>query len=166
MRPTTLCFPINKNGEILLGMKKRGFGAGKYNGFGGKIEGDESFRECACREMLEEVSLLAKPNDLELIAFLNFLFPFAEEDNHICYVYLAKKYHGIPLESEEMSPCWFKITDLPFDEMWEGDRTWLPELLKGKKLIGEVIFKEDGSSVESMKFTEVCEIPENIHEKL
>jgi hypothetical protein len=33
----TLCVPIN-DGKVLLGMKKRGFGAGRWNGFGGKME--------------------------------------------------------------------------------------------------------------------------------
>jgi len=34
---TTLCL-LRRNEEILLAMKKRGFGEGKYNGVGGKIE--------------------------------------------------------------------------------------------------------------------------------
>ena len=34
---TTLCL-LKKENAILLAMKKRGFGAGKYNGVGGKIE--------------------------------------------------------------------------------------------------------------------------------
>ena len=50
MRPTTLCFPKREN-LFLLGRKKRGFGAGYYNGFGGKIEDRESFRACAVREV-------------------------------------------------------------------------------------------------------------------
>lgn len=166
MKPTTLCFPLNDKGEILLGMKKTGFGAGKYNGFGGKIEEGESFRQCLCREMLEEVSLLAKEEDLELIAFLNFLFSYDEETNHICYVYFVKDYKGVPLESNEMRPQWFKLNELPFDQMWDGDREWLPKLLEGDKLIGEVVFKEDGNSVESMKFTKVAELAENIHEQI
>ena len=29
---------ITKDNQILLGLKKRGFGMGKYNGFGGKLE--------------------------------------------------------------------------------------------------------------------------------
>ena len=37
MKPTTLVFPIDEQHRILLGRKKRGFGADKYNGFGGKI---------------------------------------------------------------------------------------------------------------------------------
>ena len=51
MRPTTLCFPVRSDGKVLLGRKKRGFGVRKWNGFGGKIEGGETFLQCAVREL-------------------------------------------------------------------------------------------------------------------
>ena len=35
-------FNAEQNAEVLLGMKKRGFGAGKINGYGGKIEKGET----------------------------------------------------------------------------------------------------------------------------
>jgi 8-oxo-dGTP diphosphatase/2-hydroxy-dATP diphosphatase len=55
------CRRINENGdkEILLGMKKRGFGVGRWNGFGGKVENGESIEEAALRELNEESSLVA-----------------------------------------------------------------------------------------------------------
>lgn len=34
---------------VLLGMKKRGFGAGKWNGFGGKVQPGETIEEAARR---------------------------------------------------------------------------------------------------------------------
>jgi hypothetical protein len=40
---------LNDHKEILLGMKKRGFGAGKWNGFGGKLEENESNEDAAKR---------------------------------------------------------------------------------------------------------------------
>ena len=39
--------------RILLAMKKRGFGAGKFNGFGGKVEARETILEAALREFEE-----------------------------------------------------------------------------------------------------------------
>ncbi len=33
----TLVFPRRGNDELLLGRKKRGFGKGRLNGFGGKV---------------------------------------------------------------------------------------------------------------------------------
>lgn len=48
---------LRNNGSILLGMKKRGFGKGKWNGFGGKVQNGETMLECAKRH---EVKLLLK----------------------------------------------------------------------------------------------------------
>lgn len=162
MKPTTLCFPVNAKGELLLGMKKRGFGMGKYNGFGGKINTGETFRQCAVRELWEETSLLAKPEDLQAIAFLDFRFPYSPELTHIGYVYLVKVFEGIPLESEEMAPSWFTPENLPFDTMWKGDRSWLPLLLEGKNVSGYVTFGQDNDSVIEMEFKEVDVIKEDM----
>lgn len=52
----TLCL-LCQPPRILLGMKKRGFGAGRWNGFGGKLEQGESIEEAAKREFLEEAGI-------------------------------------------------------------------------------------------------------------
>ena len=42
---------IHQKNQILLAMKKRGFGMGKYNGFGGKVERNgETIYQAAIRE--------------------------------------------------------------------------------------------------------------------
>lgn len=46
----TLVFVIEKS-RILLGFKKRGFGVGRWNGFGGKVEKQESIEEAAKRRV-------------------------------------------------------------------------------------------------------------------
>ena len=53
----TLCYII-KNGKILLIKKKKGLGAGVWNGPGGKIESGESVQDCAKRETYEEVNVV------------------------------------------------------------------------------------------------------------
>jgi len=54
----TLVLVTNGNySRILLGMKKRGLGIGKWNGFGGKLEPGESIEAAAARE-LHEVGVL------------------------------------------------------------------------------------------------------------
>ena len=44
----TLLFVVESD-RVLLGMKKRGFGAGRWNGFGGKVDLDETIEEAAKR---------------------------------------------------------------------------------------------------------------------
>ncbi|XP_035232446.1 7,8-dihydro-8-oxoguanine triphosphatase-like isoform X2 [Stegodyphus dumicola] len=63
---------LRKDGNILLGLKKRGFGAGKWNGFGGKIQEGESILECAKRELLEESGIYA--DHLDNVGYLEFEF--------------------------------------------------------------------------------------------
>lgn len=161
MKPTTLCYPINKRQEVLLGRKKRGFGADKYNGFGGKIQEGESFRACAVREVQEEVALLVKEADLQAVALFDFVFPYAPELTHLGYVYTFDVYEGVPLESEEMEPQWFTVEEFPYDNMWKGDRTWVPLLWQGKKLKGKIVFGEDNDTVIDMQLEEVAHIFES-----
>lgn len=42
---------IVQPGRVLLGMKKRGFGAGKWNGFGGKVQPEETIEDAARRQV-------------------------------------------------------------------------------------------------------------------
>ena len=42
-------------------MKKRGFGVGKWNGFGGKLHANETMVECAARELHEESGYGERP---------------------------------------------------------------------------------------------------------
>ena len=52
----TLCI-IHQHPKILLGMKKRGFGQGRWNGFGGKVSSEETIEEAAKREISEEAGI-------------------------------------------------------------------------------------------------------------
>ena len=154
MRDTTLCFPVNSEGHILLGRKKRGFGVTKWNGFGGKIEAGETFRQCAVRELWEETGLHAKEDELELVGLLDFQFTAHPEWNHLGYVYFVRMYRGEPQETDEMKPVWFGTHNLPYDEMWKGDRIWIPMILQGKKIQGTVLFAEDNETVQDIQIQE------------
>ena len=50
---TTLCL-VYEHPKILLGLKKRGFGEGRWNGYGGKVNAGETIEESMIREMQEE----------------------------------------------------------------------------------------------------------------
>jgi len=135
---TTLVF-IRRGDEILLGMKKRGFGEGRWNGFGGKIEPGESPLAGAKRELLEESRLVGE--SFTEIAHIFFDFE-STPDTIDCTVYFCDDYLGEPIETEEMRPQWFKANDLPYDQMWTDDQYWIPLVLQGKKLDAIFHFKD------------------------
>ena len=146
MNQATLCLLINGKDnpkEILLAMKKRGFGAGKWNGVGGKPDkekGDKSIIDTAIRETEEEIGVLV--DNPEKVAILDFYFPYKKEWNQQVSVFFAKNWQGQLKETEEMIPQWFKLSEIPYNEMWDDDKFWLPEVLKGKKLQAQFIFKK------------------------
>lgn len=133
----TICFLV-KDSRVLLGMKKRGFGAGMWNGMGGKIAEGETVKKAAIRETYEEIDVT--PLDLKKAAVFNFYWPDWEQK---VTVFLVKKWEGTPKESEEMKPRWFPINKLPLKKMWVDDYLWLPKILRGEKLKGEFVFDQD-----------------------
>ncbi len=159
MRDATLVLII-KNGQILLGMKKRGFGKDKYNGFGGKPqEGDLSIEYTATRELEEESKLKVKPNDLIKVGEIEFYFPEskAKDWNQKVHIYSASEYEGIPEETEEMTIQWFDLKKVPYSQMWETDSHWLPLVLNGKKIKAKIYFDEDCNTTKSFEYLEVAD---------
>ncbi|MFH0977822.1 MAG: 8-oxo-dGTP diphosphatase [Candidatus Woesearchaeota archaeon] len=149
MMQVTLCYLLKEN-KILLGMKKRGFGEGRWNGFGGKTAEGESIEDAAIREIKEEMSVMIDKKHLKKVATIDFFFPFAPEGkkwDQQMHVFFATKWKGEPEETEEMKPQWFEISKIPLEQMWADDPYWLPLVLKGKKVKGEFTFGKDNCSV-------------------
>src|SRR3989344_5342907 len=96
---TTLCI-VHQHPRILLGMKKRGFAAGKWNGFGGKVEVG-TIEENAKREMSEECGLEIK--NMDRVGLIDFEF---KDNPEIIQVHFFKvnEFAGEPTETEEMMP--------------------------------------------------------------
>lgn len=141
----TLLFLL-RDDEILLAMKKRGFGADRWNGVGGKIEPDETIEQAVIRETQEEIEVT--PLELEKVAVLDFKFPDGSPDMQ-AQVYFCKKWTGEPQETEEMAPQWYKASEIPYDEMWQDDIIWLPQVLKGKKLAANFTFDKHDNMIKA-----------------
>lgn len=132
MKQATLLFLI-KEDQILLAMKKRGFGAGHWNGVGGKPSPGENIEDTAVRECQEEINVT--PLEFKQVATLEFYFPEDKKDwNQEVIVYICTKWQGTPVETEEMRPQWYTVAEIPYDQMWPDDKIWLPEVLAGKKV--------------------------------
>ncbi len=149
MKQATLILVINEN-NVLLGMKKRGFGKGKWNGFGGKLKDGETLEQAAVREMEEEAGIIIDESHLEKVAELNFIFPFVPKEkafDQLVHVFIATEWKGEPKESEEMLPKWFSHKEIPYNEMWDDDKIWLPKILAGEKLKTDFVFGEDNETI-------------------
>lgn len=136
--PATLMF-IVKDGQMLLIEKKRGHGAGKINGPGGKIDEGESALAAAIRETQEE--LLITPLAPRKLGELH--FAMSDYPSILCHVYLAEDYEGTPTETEEAIPVWYTLDSLPYQRMWEDDRYWLPLLVEKRSFLGRFVFEGD-----------------------
>lgn len=139
-KQATLCFLV-KNKEILLAMKNRGFGVGRWNGVGGKPNPGESIEQTVVREAQEEINVI--PQNLVHKATLDFNFSYKPEWNQQVIVYFSDQWQGTPTETEEMKPQWFKKDQIPYDSMWPDDKLWLPLVLEGKNVNAQFVFGDN-----------------------
>ncbi|XP_023951699.2 oxidized purine nucleoside triphosphate hydrolase [Bicyclus anynana] len=135
----TLVF-LRNDTHILLGLKKRGFGVNKWNGFGGKVEADETILDAALRELKEECCVTVDRDNLKNIGHLEFTFT-GEPTLMDVRVFSATVFEGTPTETDEMSPKWFPYTEIPFEDMWPDDVIWFPYMLKDKLFFGKFHYK-------------------------
>lgn len=134
----TLLFVI-KDGSILLIHKKRGFGKGKINGPGGRLEPGETPLEAAVRETQEELEIT--PLDVQPAGDL--FFQFRDGLNIRGWVFRAEDFEGTPTETDEAIPLWAPLDEIPYDRMWADDRYWLPLVLERTLFTGHFLFDGD-----------------------
>lgn len=134
----TLLFVV-RGDQILLILKKRGLGAGKVNGPGGRIDPGESPLQCAIREVREELGVT--PTGVHEAGELRFQFV----DGHSIhgYVFRADDCDGDPVETDEAVPMWTPVDAIPYDRMWADDRLWMPMLLDRRRFVGSFVFDGD-----------------------
>jgi 8-oxo-dGTP diphosphatase len=132
----TLCHVVDGDRTLLI-RKRRGVGRGQLVGPGGKLEGEETPRECVVREVEEELGIrVCDPEPAGAFAY------WADGWSAVVHVFRATTYDGTPSETDEAVPVWVPIDDLPFEEMWATDREWLPAVLGGERFCGTFVYHE------------------------
>jgi 8-oxo-dGTP diphosphatase len=137
--------------QVLLGLKKTGFGAGKWVGLGGHVEPGEKPSAAAVREVAEESGLLVPPDSLEHMASIEFRFPARPSWDQATDVFVTSVFQGEPVESDEVMPRWFTLTALPLRGMWDDAKYWLPLVLADEHVDVLVTFADDCATVARME---------------
>lgn len=133
----TLC-EVFKGKRLLLKKANRGISKGKWNGLGGKIEGGESEKENAVREMEEESGLKAKRLERRGTIY----FSKGSRGNRMGRIslFMCNNSSGRLVESDEGELKWFDAGNLPYDKMWDDDRYWMPLLMRGYAFEADFIY--------------------------
>lgn len=151
MEITTICFPV-RDGKIILVDKKRGFGAGYLNGYGGKKRPpDTTIESTAIREMKEEADVTVIASDLDKVAIIDFF----EESTHLfeCHIFFCRNWQGELRETKEMAvpiPC--DLDNLPYDRMWKADTIWFPIICSGKRIRAKAYYAQGMKEVERFEY--------------
>jgi len=133
--------------EVLLGLKKTGFGAGKWVGLGGHIEPGEKPVAAAVREVAEESGLLVPADSLQHCASIEFRFPSRPSWDQTADVFVTSVFQGEATESDEVAPRWFAANALPLTLMWDDARYWVPRVLSGEHVDVVITFADDCATV-------------------
>jgi 8-oxo-dGTP diphosphatase len=155
LTPVTLCFLLRDrpgSTEVLLGLKRTGFGIGKIVGIGGHVEPGETDAEAVVREVWEEVGLEVDQEDLDHAGVVEFIFPARPEWNMSCRLFTARQWRGEAAESREITPEWFSVEALPLHRMWQDAEHWLPPALAGETIDVVVVLNEDNETVASIRY--------------
>ncbi len=155
MMRTCLCLirrPADGGPEVLLGLKKSGFGVGKWVGLGGHIEAGEKPDAAAVREVAEESGLVVAADALQHMASIEFRFPARPSWDQTADVFVTSVYQGEAAESDEVAPRWFAEDALPLSLMWDDAKYWLPRVLAGEHVDVRIAFADDCATVASMEW--------------
>lgn len=153
--PVTLCFLLRdgqRGAEVLLGLKRTGFGTGKIVGVGGHVEPGETDAEAVVREVWEEIGVVVRQQDLAGAGRVQFVFPARPEWNMACRLFTTRRWSGEPADSREIAPEWFAVAELPLARMWQDAEHWLPPALAGETIDVVVVLNEDNETVASVRY--------------
>ena len=150
---STKCFLLREHGvaqDVLLAQKQGGEWSGFFDGYGGKVDGNESVERALVREILEEARVLVDIADLKETARVSTYQGGALRFE--IHIFTARRWGGIPQASHECgTPRWFSGGFLPL-KMRYGDLLWLSRIIRGETFRARLYFCANGSQLEHADF--------------
>ena len=123
-RTGILCF-LKKDSQVLLAKFDYGNGRIVWNGLSGFVEEGEKLEDAVVREVKEETALDIDSSSLE------YKGNHKVSDVLNLEVFIATRWEGVPASKEAslLEIKWFNLEDMPYDQMFEGNKDWLPDLI-------------------------------------
>ena len=140
----TICHILNDD-RILLKKATRGISKGKWNSPGGKIDENENPEQNAIREVYEETGLKIK--NLFYHGEINFFLRGKNEIAFQGHLFSTNDFTGEIRSTDEGELKWFKVNEIPFEEMWPDDIYWMNLMLSKKKFDADFYFNEDNKEI-------------------
>ncbi|MFD1848023.1 8-oxo-dGTP diphosphatase [Arthrobacter flavus] len=151
-RLVVLCFlfrDTDSGSEVLLGLKKTGFGAGRIVTLGGGVEAGETDAQAAVREVAEESGVVVGVSQLTQLGRIRWRFPSQPAADMDAAIFTADEWAGTPQPTAEVDPAWYPVNDLPWEGMWEDAQHWLGSVIAGEQLDVLVTLNPDNETVSS-----------------
>ncbi|GAB3554068.1 hypothetical protein GCM10027404_27530 [Arthrobacter tumbae] len=154
-RRVALCFLFRHTDagrEVLLGLKRSGFGTGRIVALGGGLEHGETAAEAAAREVQEESGIVVEVADLLELGPVRWRFPANPALDMDAVVFTADRFIGEPALTDEIDPCWYPVAQVPWEGMWEDARHWIGHVLRSQPLNVTVTLNTDNETVRAADF--------------
>lgn len=156
----TLIFIKTKNRELWLGRKKRGFGKGILNGYGGKVMSGETSTNCILRELEEESFLKLDENSIIYLGY-NEYYDIDRRERRIVYMYTTVATDEQPKESEEIGqPEKYSFDSIPYHQLWPDAIYWMHLVLQQYFFKGTFVLK--GNNVKKVRVDILDKPPKQI----
>lgn len=129
--------------------------ANHWNGWGGKLEKDDSSIEGrALLELCQESGVIATPKQIEKVGVVTYRREGVKDC--ICHIFLARVPNADPRPTPEMSkPTWFRVEEIPYKTMMAGDALTLPPILAGKRVTAVITYDEDMNVITDKTVVEI-----------
>lgn len=127
--------------DICMGEKLQKIGAGFLNGIGGGLEPGEDEYMSTVREAFEEWRIMVGRHRLRKVAVINMHNRKGSGEVFVCrlHIFFTRDWINEPEGGEEVGPPqWFPKSAPPLERMIPGDRAWLPLVLAGRKITGDI----------------------------
>jgi 8-oxo-dGTP diphosphatase len=135
--------------QVLLGLKRTGFGAGRVVALGGKIDGAETEVEAVVREIAEESGIHLLPAELREAGRISWSFPAHPAWNMVATLFTADAGDRSAVAGEEIEPRWYAVGGIPWQEMWKDAPSWVPAVIGGRRIDARIVMSGDGEQVAS-----------------